>query len=509
MSNNALSIQEMAVNFANSIYNQLNQSIADTMGVDVMWFRAIPDKKNSDVIFQTYTLYGVEDCPLNFKAMYTDTGYDDAALTYNIMGISYAIPMSLEIPISTWKDITGNDGSIPQQYDVVFIPISQKLLEVASMTPVKKIGAQLTAYKVNLTAYKPKRSRIVGENLRESIEENTVNRDSLFSEEIEKEILNIVDDHQLDLMTSTTKDKFKDVATDKTHSSGVIDVTSIVSYNLIVDGHVVARNYYNTTSENDYTVRYNVQDTFTNNDTRTFSCWIRLNDIDTSQHIKNIKEMSLSSDKNGTYIITKLGTKFKKGDNVIIKRGMIKIPGVVVTNSKIKVNDKLIKKYNASNPSWINAPGFAVTMDNTTTMLKSDKMSISIKGENFISLEVDGKECLFQLSSEIKRHEWYGIMVTLGKTFSVDIFSSSGKLTQRDTISDIKNDLYTEIELNDPTIPSGHFNITNIRLCKGVYNNIDKKIKEFISYTVKNDSQYIINDDAMTFLPKEYVGRQR
>lgn len=509
MSTTIRSIQETAIDFANSIYKELNKSISDTMGVEVMWFRAIPDKKNSDVIFQTYTLYGVEDCPLIFNAMYSDTGYDDAALTYNIMGISYAIPMTLEIPIATWEETTNKDGSLPQQYDIVFIPISQKLLEVASMTPIKKIGAQLTAYKVNLTAYKPKRNRLVGENLKESIEENTVNRDDLFGEEIEREILNVVDDHQLSLTSSTIKDQYKEVSLDLSDDSGVLDVTSIVTHDLIVDGHTVSRNYYNTESVNNYIVKYKVNDKFNNTEQRTFSCWIRLTDIDTSQHIKNIKEMSLSSDKNGTYIITKLGTKFKKGDNIIIKRGMIKIPGIVINSSKIKVNENLIKKYNKSNPTWINAPGFVATLDNVTTLLKSDNLTLSIKGESFISIITNGNECVTQLSTDIKRHEWYGIMISLGKYISIDVFTKTNGLEQQDSITNIKNDIFVDVEYSNPVIPNGHANITNIRLCKGIYNNIDKKIKEFVSYTVKNDSLYIINDDAMTFLPKEFKGNQR
>ena len=509
MSSITPSIQEMAVQFANSVYNDLNKTIAETMGVDVMWFRAIPDKKNSDIIFQTYTLYGVEDCPLTFKAMYSDTGYDDAALTYNIMGISYAIPMTLEIPVSTWKDITNNDGSIPQQYDVVFIPISQKLLEVASMTPIKKIGAQISAYKINLTAYKPKRSRIIGENLKESIEENTVNRDSLFGEDIEKEILNIVDGNQLDLMSSTQKDKTKEVSTSESENSGIIDVRSIVEYDLKVDGHVVAKNYYNTRTSNDYVVKYKTSDYFTNKDNRTFSCWLRLDDIDTSQHIKNITEMSISSDKNSTYILTKPGKKFKKGDNVIIKRGIIKIPGTIITSGKIKVNTEHIKKLDRINPNWYNAPGFAITLDNVTTLLHSQELTLTIKGQSFISIEYKGLEKLIQFSSELNPNEWYGIMIGMGKYFSVDIFSSINGLKNTDSLTNIKNDIFTEIEFNNPEIISGNHDITNIRYSKGVYSDIDKKIKEFVSRNVKNDSLYIINDDAMTFLNKEFKGTQR
>ena len=55
------------------------------------------------------------------------------------------------------------------------------------MTPVKAIGAQITSYKVNCSIYKPTRSRLVGENLKESIETNTENLYSRFGEDIKNE----------------------------------------------------------------------------------------------------------------------------------------------------------------------------------------------------------------------------------------------------------------------------------------------------------------------------------
>ena len=100
-------------------------------------------------------------------------------------------------------------------------------------------------------------------------------------------------------------------------------------------------------------------------------------------------------------------------------------------------------------------------------------------------------------------------MIGMSGVFSIDVFSANDKLKHIESISSLKNDLYTELSYNNPYIPNGQFKITNIRMCKGVYNDIDSKILEFISYHVKNDSQYIINDDALTYLNKNFVGEQR
>lgn len=502
---NTKSIQEMAVEFANTMYKKLNQSVASTMGVDVMWFRAFPDKKNQDVIFQTYTLYGVEDCPLQFKAIYSDTNYDEAALTYNIMGISYAIPMSIEVDVATWESVTGNDGTIPQQYDIVYIPLTQKLLEVASMTPIKKMGGQLTGYKLNLSTYKPKRNRVVGENLQESIDENTVSRDSLFVSEIENALKDIVDNHQLDIKDSTPKDADKKITS---FGEKITDTNYIKKYNLVVDGHTVSRNYYDLSMLNGVTINYNIIDTFTNKDTRTFSCWLRIHE--NTSTVKNLKTpLALSEDKNGTYINVKLGTNFKKGDSVIFKRGLIKLPGKVITNNKILVNSEQVKKLSRMNTEWYNVPGFAVLKETDVTLLQSDRLTLSLKGLSFISIKIDNEEKLIQLSKDLSKGVWLGIMIKLGSTFDVDVFSCTNKLECIESLQNIKNDAYTSIELSNPFISPGDCDITNIRLCSGNYKTIDNKIQEFITYHVKNDSKYIINDDAMTFLNKNFMGDQR
>ena len=194
----SLSVQEAATIFAKELALHLNAAAAETAGIEVMWFRAIPDKRSQDVIFQSYTLFGVEDCPLTFTAIYSDAGYDDATISYNIMGIEYQVPLTLEIAKETWDKITKNDGSLPQRGDIVFIPISNKLVEVVSMSPIKSIAAQITSFKVNCSVYKPTRSRIVGENLKESIDQNTTNLYKRFGEDIQNVIDNVIDDKQLE-----------------------------------------------------------------------------------------------------------------------------------------------------------------------------------------------------------------------------------------------------------------------------------------------------------------------
>ena len=138
--------------------NALNTVISNMYGVVVKWFRAAPVDRAIDVIFQEYTLMNVTDCGFDVNVIYNDTGYDEAALQYNMMGIQYQIPLTLSVSIDVWNAATNNDGTLPQKKDIVYFPQSNKLYQVVSMNPVKTVASQITAYNCNLSIYKPERS---------------------------------------------------------------------------------------------------------------------------------------------------------------------------------------------------------------------------------------------------------------------------------------------------------------------------------------------------------------
>ena len=508
--NDVTSIQEAATKFVSDILGGLNTAATQIAGVDVLWFRLQPDKRSQDVIFQSYTLYGVEDCPLSLKAMYADNSYDDAAITYNIMGINFNVPMTLDIALNTWNEAAGNDGTIPQKGDIVFIPMTRKLMEVVSMQPVKQLGGQLTSYKVNLSIYTPTRNRIVGEQLKESIEDNTTNLMERFGEDIHKNVEDIVDDNQLSLFDSTSKDKQKKVTPTNTNETIMFDVRTIISHDLIIDGHTVARNYYNLDSPSKHIVDYKEHDIVSTENERCLSCWFKINDTKNTA-IKNIKDGIVVSKENGEYFIdTSVGSKFAKDENVVIKRGSIVIPGVVVNKSRIKVNGDLITKINKSVPDWKNMPGYAITSDSVIGLLNSDVFNISVKGGKMISISTSDEEALIAMTENIKTEKWYGVIVNFGDDFSVDLYTTvDDKLTNISSISGISNEIYESVEIDHYYINSSNGALTNIRLYNTFNREIDKQLTDLVSYNIRNDHNAIINDSADTYLNKEYKGRQR
>ena len=500
------SIQEAAAQFANTVLASMNANAAETAGVEVMWFRATPDKRNQDVIFQSYTLYGVEDCPLTFKAMYSDTGYDDGAITYNIMGLNFAIPMTMDIALKTWETVTGNDGTIPQEHDIVFIPMTRKLMEVVSMTPVKQLGGQLTSYKVNLGIYKPTRSRIVGENLKESITNSTTNLDERFGEDIERTLKDIVDPDQLSIHTSDSQDEQKKVNPQR-EEGVMLKFKSIIDEDIIVDGHTVARSYYNLDQTSRVVVEYNREDNFTKEDNRCLSFWLRLHE-NSGDVVKNLKNISLETINGKYYLITTTGKNFKEGDDVLIKRGVITISGKIVGENRIQIDSTVAKKLAKMNPNWYTMPGFAMYKGDAVNIISGSTFSISVKGGCVLCIKDGDNECNIQFSSQMTEMRWYGLVVNYGEKFSVDVYSTEGNFKRIEHIEEIDNNVYSEVKTGKLMLTAGNADLTNIRLYTVYNKEIDKQIEDLLSYNAKNDSYAIVNDSADIYLNKEYVGRQ-
>jgi hypothetical protein len=530
MSNtNYTSVQEAALEFANTIASVVNAAAAETAGIDVLWFRAMPDKRSQDVIFQSYTLYGVEDCPLSFKAVYTDTGYDDAAITYNIMGLEYSVPLTLEIAVQTWKDVTNNDGTIPQRGDIVFIPTSRKLVEVVSMTPVKAIGAQLTSYKVNCSIYKPTRSRLVGDNLKTSIEENTVNLKSLFGDDIKNTFENVIDDNQLSMFNSTQKDLHKKITPNNTINSTIDQpIANIVSHELLIDGHLVARSYYDMNVTQNPVVAYNKIDTIDASSNRTYSCWFLIESEDDCKNIKSFttdidvlervldgkKEVIQRPKGENIYIKEYSGKRFAAGTHVIIERGNVVICGEVLDTSvyTIKTNLSVIRALNKNVKNWNNLPGYTIREDNIVNFLyangETNMYEISLHANRIISFNLNGTSLLVQSPIKLKTNKWYGIIINYGENIGVSIFESEPELKQICNISGIKNNANISGTYSY-SINKSNAKMTNIRLYNVANTEIDKQITDLLSFNTPYNSLAIINDSVDIPLNKPFVGQQR
>ena len=513
----ALSIQEKATKYMRTVALKTNASVARAAGVDVMWFRTISQKRSEDIVFQTYTLHNVEPCPKTIKMLYTDTSYDDAALTFSYNGIEYKPSLTLEVPITLWDEAYG-DESIPQKHDIAFIPMTKKLWQVATMTPVSAAG-QIMSYKMMMETYTPAASRQVGGELEKAIKESTVNVDELFGAALEEDMANITDKKQLGKFSSTVKDEYKDIQKITPAGEVAPSYTPVhpISKDIEVDGHTVARSYYDMTQSYGVFVRYkNISDEVNAKDTRCLSIWVCPAKIATKTFdVKSIKV----SDRNRQWATLEVKiddmSTFKKDEYVTIESEPIVIYGKIVNVSAnemcIETQSSVLKNIESSIPNWLSIKDYTVKHERPINLLTGETedglMSIDLMGKKYISILSQSRYYSIPLQEALKENVWYGIVINLSQEADVNVFDSElgiEKVFENTTHINWGDDMFTSYY-----IMASDAYITNIRYYNQKNTDIDKQIEDLLSYNIKNDSKAIINDSADIYIDNPYFGEQR
>lgn len=517
--NDFLTLQEAAASFANNQLNDMNMAALEMYGVDVLWFRATPQKRSSDVIFQSYTLHNVEQCPLRTKVMYTDANYDDAALTFSFNGIEYKPTLTLEIPIGAWAKITDFDGTLPQKKDIVYVPMTKKLWQVSSMTPVAALGGQITSYKMLMETYKPEADRLLGNELQNAIEETTVNIDKLFGKAIDDAKKDLMDKPQLANTTSTVKDEYKTLTTNISNDNILSKNTVLqtIKGNLDIDGHIVARSYYDMNMKNDIVVEYkNINDNIVSDSTRCLSLWVCPIEIKSAEHkITSIKEVK--HDNNYAYIeFTGDNTsELKINDSITIFRNGITLSGTVKcidSSICVQIPIQILNITKETCEEWYNLKNYKFKKEEKINLLTgiSDNgaLSINIICKRYIEISIPGgNNYICDLNYDMIYNNWYGVIINISNELNINVFEPKTQLTRtfENTIP-IKN---VETTYNRYYILHSPSYITNIRLYKLGNYDLDKQLTDMVSYNIKDNSLSVINDSADIYLGFKYYGEQR
>lgn len=468
----------------------LNSAVSNIYGVDVKWFRAIPQERSADVLFLEWTLYNVESCPINIKVIYNDNNYDEAALTYNMMGIEYSIPLTMSISVIDWQNATNNDGSTPGKGDIIYIPQSNRLYEVVSMTPQKTVASQITVYKVNLQKYQPKRNRFLGEDLYNTIDVYTNSVEKLLGEEIKEEISDAINDKQTSPHNNTyNKDKYKEL----------FNTNCTIIKDIICDGHTISKSYYKNSYNNDILIRYkNINDFISNEDERTFSCILSV-DKSSNISVKGIKFIK----KNNNYHYYKCNLPYNNNCKISLGNDTIQIYGEYnYKNKEIKIANKFIDFYGED---WFDNIKCSNSKYN---LLSSNNFSIDKIGEFVYILNINDKEYIFNLDTPLLNNKWYNIVFKLGKTSTIKIYDINNKLKLL-AEEEINCKKWGNFTNNEYYIKGSDINITNIRLYNVGLDSEDKYIMNAITYLSNDDSKLIINDNAEAFFENSYYGNPR
>ena len=507
-----VNLQEIAQAIANTISTQLNSVATSVVGVDIMYFPAVPVGEQTDFLFHDYTLYNVRPCPLEFKAVYTNSGYDESNYVFSQMGVDYQSPLELEIDINTWNTAVNNEDVEPRAGDIIYIPITNKLLEVSSMNPGKTVG-QLTSYKVSCKKYQPSAHRYVGGALADAIDNNTVSVDKKYNDKVKGMIQDLIDDTQTSPYTiSSETDPYRDIAKTKSRDSDkIINIPAVNCVkdfgenNFTVDGHLVAKYYYENNIAGDYVVKYKTSDSYAKTDVRCLSIWFNIQNTSESVPGKiNSIEILGKEKKNTKLKLAFTSKKSLENKPVLIQRGSIRIYGTVVDNI-ILVPSSIISKLPKG---WNELTGFTIQESDPNNLLTANadtKFEININANRYLSVVTDNVYT-YDLGKTLEYNHWYGLIINLKDgQIEYSLFDGSPNLKHLNSSSGIFK-WFNNTVYNYYIKPSSML-MTNIRLYNKENAELSSQMQDLVTYNIPNAGNAVINDSADKYLNFKFYAK--
>ena len=506
-------------------YTKLNFAVNQLIGMEVRWFRAVPQQRSQDVIFQEYTLSNVEDTPLCLRVVLPDGNFPDSKYNFDLYGLEYEVPLEVHIDKAYWESIAGA-GTAPQKMDVVYFAVPNKLYEVISSYLLRGFMEQETTWKLNLRKYNPKASRREGDALTKTIEEYTVSEGEIFGEKIASDVQKLQDDKQMSPFNSTERDKYKSMDKD----------LYIATSKLEIYGVVVAESFYDLGSSNFYdAVVYNCGDNITTKDDRCITAWTMIdpgpvkfyNVADSSGLVYDSTlpgganyKLKISSRINAV-----LENAPQLGDNIEISRpGALNFYAEIIDDLPdnvyyIKIDEPVIDHLASIKSNWNEAAGYKMKVQNSVSILdgrngESSGFKVDIHANQYIKIIYGNQEHISIMTDKLNDREWYGIIVNIGNSWG-QYNTAVYQQHPSDTVSKLKNIFYDTLdftpedtEVIEYTINKGPSYLTNLRLYVATMEE-EKQANELLSYFVKDGDQLIIGDNADPKFRAPYTGQQR
>ena len=454
-----LDLNEIAASAYNAIM-EIQNAATELIGLQCLWARATPVINSEDVILQEYTLTQVGlECPKIVNVINQNNEYNPGNLTIDLFGTQYETPLEINITISEWNNIFGND-TMPQQGDVVYVKIYHKLFEVKSSTIVYSVGANPMYYKCQLGKYARNEGRKETDEFASSIADMTTSQTELFGDIISQEVA----DNNNTVETSYNNTTFVD-------PEKIFDIDSIVDTQIFgADSNIISNAYYDF-KKADKNIIYKAPLIYRVSVERShliYSCWVRNKDVQVETG--KIKKLSyFSKDNSYWYFIIGTTLNIQVGDEVTITRGsLIKINGIITdlpctdsigvkfkTSDITKVNKKLTKWYEMESQLKIykaviyNLLTGYDNMDNTILNISYNQSQI-----NF-NIGTVNKSAVLNLTNDI----WHYIMLDISPD-NIDIIISDVRESQKDKFIDkVAVNKSIKIELTDFDIE--YFSIEN------------------------------------------------
>ncbi len=499
-------------------FNTLNNVANKIFGIEARWFRAVPQQRSKDVIFQEYTLSCVEDTPICVKVLIGPNGFPDSKYQFDLMGLEYEVPTQIEIDKKYWEETAGF-GTAPQKKDIVYLPLPNKLYQVESSYLKRGFMEQETTWIVNLRKYQQEASRREGEALKQTIDNYTVGEAELFGEAITNNIEKLTDKKQMSAFNSTTQDKFKSLDPS----------LRIVNYNLDIHGVIAAQSVYDAKSSGLFNaVKYlNSDDYISPSEDRAITAWIMPRNLSKEYDVETITKDSSVYSANYLIKLSPNSKRFFNDDVFTISRpGSLNLYAKVIDdNSSVSGRyyckiDKDVETYlNSITSTWTTKGSYKMKVQEPINLIDGINetnygFKASVYANQYIKILYGSQEHVIAMDTRMLDNSWYGVVVNIGNTWGQyntyvwkpSVSGNTDKLTK--VFYKTVGFTPEEVAITEYSLNRSDSYITNIRLFRTTIEE-EKQTMELLSYFSRDSDQAIVLDNADSRYSAPYISKQR
>jgi hypothetical protein len=219
------------VGSAVDMYKNMSFSANQMYGIEVVYFKAVPDKKSGDFIFKEWSLYNVVDRKCA-KIMFPGNEFPDAKLYYDQLNVKYEAPVEVHIDNQYFQSIFGRAAE-PRKADFMYIPMLNRMFEVQGSYVYRGFMMEPIYYRVMLIMFRPNIGYVMNTDDRLLLDNVLLNARYLFKDKVEEAIIDATAPQQLTSPASNV-DPVRD-AIDK--SVSIVNTDINFNYSSLIDGY--------------------------------------------------------------------------------------------------------------------------------------------------------------------------------------------------------------------------------------------------------------------------------
>ena len=395
---------------ANQLYDQLSEITTKVFGHCVKYYRAEPDERSRDSVLKEDTIFKRESVR-EIQVLVPDNEFPTNEFQFDpFLGMGHE-GFEVHLTRKEFEEAFGANER-PRERDSIFIPLNQKMYEVASVSLSDEIFQMHSYWRIRLKKWEDKQNIYNSPEIEEDLEDLTVGIKDIFEEPREEDFLKI-----------TKPQQYKTIGTGKNDfvRSDLSADIQIADDKINNNWTIVSKNYYQLyrLTKGAVAARYRKNVDISETSERAFTFWFRSKFKQSSSKI-NITTYTNINDN--LQITVNIPHKYKVGDVVEFHS----VPGY---SSDIHYVKTIIDDYTFIIDSEYVANSFTntgkVQFKEVATGLygynienpSANGMSIELM-EGYINVSINNENYTFKTDVDIYNvTDWYSVVVNLSNKF--------------------------------------------------------------------------------------------